>query len=61
VRQVLLWAGLSYVGDGEKDGGGVGVVVDFGAGEKLGGRRGMWRGSRGSSAWAEAVVKEGAA
>ena len=44
MRHVLLWAGLDFVDDGEKDGG-VGAVVDFGAGEKSGGERGMWRGS----------------
>ena len=36
MRQVLLRAGLDFVDDGEKYGGGVRAVVDFGGGEKLG-------------------------
>ena len=61
MRQVLLRAGLDFVDDGEKYGGGVRAVVDFGGGEKLGESGECGGGSRGSFAWAEAVVKQGSA
>jgi hypothetical protein len=57
VRQVLLWAGLGFVEDGEKYGGRVGVAVDFGGGEKLGENGECGGEVEGSSGWAEAVLK----
>jgi len=45
------------VEDGEKYGGGVRAVVDFGAGEKLGENRECGGEVEGSSGWAEAVLK----
>ena len=60
MRHVLLWAGLDFVDDGEKDGG-VGAVVDFGAGEKLGESGECGGEVEGSSGWADAVVKKGLA
>jgi len=61
VRQVLLRAGLGFVENGEKNGGKVEVVVDFGAGEKLGESGECGGEVEGSSGWADAVVKKGLA
>jgi hypothetical protein len=61
VRQVLLCAGLDFVENGEKYGGGVRVVVAFGGGEKLGESGECGGEVGGCSGWAEAIVKKGLA